>query len=158
VLAGVSTQIGVAAGDDFDGDGLGDLVLVDRSQRTLSALLLGPSAVSPPPSDFSSASVSADLAREIGDSDNDWQPDFCDADLDNDGLVGIIDIHIALACLGPISAEGCAALDTDRDGTIARSELDSITSRYGEPACAELTALAVDAISDPRRSGGKNSR
>jgi hypothetical protein len=133
-------QIGIAAGHDFDGDGRGDLVVVDPSARVVAVFLLGPHAASPPPSDFAAASLSADLAREIGDSDHDWQPDFCDADFDNDGVVGISDLAILLQCLLLPAAGDCAGVDIDGDGWIGDPDLREAKLRFGEPTCRELQA------------------
>jgi hypothetical protein len=133
-------QIGIAAGHDFDGDGRGDLVVVDPSARVVAAFLLGPHAASPPPSDFAAASLSADLAREIGDNDHDWQPGFCDADFDNDGAVGISDLTSLLQCLLLPAAGDCAGVDIDGDGWIGDPDLRETRLRFGEPACRELQA------------------
>jgi hypothetical protein len=141
LVAGVpDPQVETAAGHDFDADGLADLVLVDRFRRTLGVLLLRPNAGSPPPSDFSGASMSGDLAHAIGDSDNDWHPDFCDYDFDNDGVVSFRDVRAYRTCALEPAVGDCAALDQDGDGIIVLGEIASIFSRFGEAPCAEIPA------------------
>jgi hypothetical protein len=124
-----------AVGHDFDGDGYADLVMVDLATRSVSALLLGPGAALAPALDFSTAALPGDLAAEVGDSDGDWYPDSCDADVDNDGLVGSGDYFLYARCVGEPAVGECAPADIDGDGSIGANELLLIGASFSEPVC-----------------------
>ena len=134
-------NIGVGAGRDFDGDGYADLILVDSTARALTVVALGPKARGETATqlDFSAGSLPADLAREIGDADNDWNPDSCDADFDNDGVIGATDFQRFRRCFGMPAVGDCAAVDINGngDGMVGLHALRLITSGFGQPACSE---------------------
>ena len=140
VIAVAHPQVGAATGHDFDGDGNADLLLVSPSARTVNVLPLGPSAGSPMPLDFSAASLPGDVAREIGDADGDWNPDWCDADFDNNGVVGQSDFLLVARCIGDPAAEGCDAADINGDGVVGLPELLLVGSEFGGVACEALGA------------------
>ena len=100
-------------------------------------LPLGPGASRAlgPPLDFSTASLPGDLAREIGDSDGDWQPDSCDGDVNNDGVVGSADFLLFARCLGEPAIGDCAPADIDGDGVIGFYEYSVIAPDFGQPVC-----------------------
>jgi len=126
---------GVAAGRDFDGDCYADLIVVDTTARNLTVLRMGPDAGSPTELDFSAASLPDDLAREIGDVDNDWSPDSCDVDFDNDGVIGGADLSLFRRCVGNPAVGRCEAVDIDGDGTVGPRALSLIVLGLGDPAC-----------------------
>jgi len=114
---------GLAWAADADGDGIDDSV------------------------DNCTAAANADQT----DTDQDGFGNACDADLDNDGVVGGSDFEIVVASFG--SADGDAnfvpAADHDGDGVIAGSDYGFQTSRSGLPvgpsglACADATGATA---------------
>jgi len=85
------------------------------------------------------------------DTDQDGFGNACDADLDNDGVVGGTDFNTVVAGFGSVEGdpEFVAAADHDGDGVIAGSDYGFHTSRAGLPvgpsglACADATGATA---------------
>ena len=101
-------------------------------------LLLDPGAGSSPPLDFSAARLPTDIARQVGDRDGDWNPDSCDGDLDNDGVVGQEDFLLLGRCVADPAAAGCADADVGGELAVSLPDLLLIGSDLGGAACQEL--------------------
>jgi mono/diheme cytochrome c family protein len=63
------------------------------------------------------------------DSDEDGTGDRCDADLDNNGIVGLADYNVLRTCL----ASPEARCDLDEDGTVGASDVSVLGSFFGGP-------------------------
>ena len=69
------------------------------------------------------------------DANQDGYGNACDADYDDDGLVGSLDFSRLIAAYGASSGEPGydAGLDADGDGVIASLEFSLVVSSYGGP-------------------------
>jgi hypothetical protein len=130
-------RLELVTGRDFDGDAWSDLALLDPFTRTLAVQLLGPGAFAEDiPLDLSGSQLPSDLAREVGDRDGDWNPDRCDADFNNDGMVGAPDLFAVAACFGAEAVVACEGPDLDGDGVVGAPDLALFAQRFGEVPCA----------------------
>jgi hypothetical protein len=139
LATGPAPGSGLALGRDFDADGFADLVRLDPFRRLAELQLLGPGAPSASVEiDLSGVALPGDFAKEVGDRDNDWSPDYCDADFDNDAVVGIRDVNRIGECYGEEAIGGCFGLDLDGDGAVGLAELTTVVRSFGAAPCSVL--------------------
>ena len=67
------------------------------------------------------------------DSDNDGYGNACDADNNNDGLVGGPDLGLFSATFGTTGVPGFTAADTNCDGTVGGPDLGVVSGSFGGP-------------------------
>lgn len=109
---------------------------MNRTTVCVLGVIIAASGLSPFPADLDPPFLprSGGLPRALASG-----PCACDADIDDDGAVGPIDLGMLKGCIGNPPDGGCAAADVNCDGLIDLCDLGILLCQWGagDPQCCD---------------------